>query len=314
MMNDQRAPSLAARPRLTPAEDRTSAPGVTVVTGAAAFIGRHLVEQLRSAGTELLPVEHAWESRTHLERLLGTFPVAACIHLGWYAEPGDYLSNEAANLLSLRSSVELLAALLSRGCEHLTAAGTSAEYRPGPHRLGESDELDDSTPYARAKSAVRELTAELSRASLLPTAWCRIFNVAGPGEYPDRLLPLVTRGLLVGSPVDLTDGSQLRDYLDVRDVAGALAAVSAAGVRGPVNICSGEGISLKELLSGLATRCGQSSELLKFGARPRRQSDPDVVVGDDTRLVEEVGWRPSIARGQMLDDVVGYWRSQLEQR
>ena len=128
---------------------------------------------------------------------------------------------------------------MERGCEHLTVAGTSAEYRPGARPLAETDELNAATAYARAKGALRDLTAQLSRSNALPTAWCRIFNLSGPGEHPDGLLPLVARRFSRGTPLDLTDGSQIRDYLDVRDVADALVAVSGARLLGPVNVCSG---------------------------------------------------------------------------
>jgi nucleoside-diphosphate-sugar epimerase len=292
---------------------RDRAGDVMLVTGAGGFIGRHVVSQLRSAGVEVLSIEHSWDSRAQLDSLLGTSTVSSCIHLGWYANPDDYLSAELENLWSLRSSIELLGVLIDRGCEHLTVAGTSAEYRPSPFLITEKDELDDSTPYARAKGTLRDLTATLSRRNVIPTAWCRIFNVAGPGEHPGRLLPLVTRALLETSPLDLTDGTQVRDFLDVRDVAAALVAVSRAHMLGAVNLCSGEGVRLKDLILEVALRCG-SPQLLQFGARARRLGDPDTIVGNNTRLLSDVSWRPSIPLGQMLDDIVVYWRSQLEQR
>ena len=191
-------------------------------------------------------------------------------------------------------------------------AGTSAEYRPGVRPLTEADELNAVTAYARAKAALRDLTGQLSRSDALPTAWCRIFNLSGPGEHPDRLLPLVARALLAGVPLDLTDGSQIRDYLDVRDIADALVAVSGARLVGPVNVCSGDGVVLSDLVSDLASRCG-SAAFLNLGARPRGPGDPDKLVGDNTRLLNEVGWRPSISRSQMLDDVAEYWRSRLQE-
>jgi nucleoside-diphosphate-sugar epimerase len=287
--------------------------GVTLVTGAAGFIGRHVVSQLGSAGGGVIAIEHAWHCRRELESLLGTSAVDRCIHVGWYANPADYLSSEIANLVSLRSSIDLLAVLMSRGCQHMTVAGTSAEYRPSAFTLSERDDVEQATPYAHAKATFRDLTAELSRLHVLPTAWCRIFNVAGPGEQPGRLLPLVACALLAGSPLDLTDGTQVRDYLDVRDVAAGLVAVSGAGLSGPVNLCSGEGVRLKDLISDLASRCGPA-ELLRFGALRRRPGDPDTVVGDNTRLRNEARWQPSKSRSQMLDDVVEYWRSRLEER
>ena len=289
-----------------------SAVRATLVTGAGGFIGRHVVSQLRATGVKVVSIEHAWHSREQVDTFLGASSIDRCIHLGWYAKPADYLSSELENLRSLRSAIDLLSALISRGCEHLTVAGTSAEYRPGPLPLTERDEVAQATPYAGSKSALRDLTAELSRLGLLSTGWCRIFNVTGPGEHPDRFVPLVTQALLDGSPIDLTDGEQIRDFLDVRDVAAALIAVSRRRLTGPVNVCSGDGVRLRDLVLDLASRCG-SFELLHFGALTRSSGEPDIVVGDNARLVNESGWHPSRSRSQMLDGVVQYWRSQLEQ-
>ena len=180
------APGVPSEPR---ARERRG--DVTLVTGAAGFIGRHVVSQLGSVGGEVMAIGHTWHCRAELETLLGASSVDRCIHLGWYADPTDYLSSETANLVSLRSSIELVGVLMSRGCQHLTVAGTSAEYRPREFALSERDGVEEATPYAQAKATLRDLTAELSRLNVLPTAWCRIFNVAGPGEHPGRLLPLV---------------------------------------------------------------------------------------------------------------------------
>jgi len=287
--------------------------GSVLVTGASGFIGRHVVRHLLEQGRSVLALEHRWPSRATLERSLGEQGIEACIHLGWYADPRDYLSADVPNLESLRASIELIAALVSRGVVHLTVAGTSAEYAPSTRPLHEEAELSTATPYGRAKGALRELTTALAQASVLPTAWCRIFNLTGRGEHQARLIPQVICALLRGEPIELSDGGQQRDFLDVRDVAAALSAASTSRLVGSYNVCSGRPVVLRDLLVDIARRCGPL-ELLRFGARARRACEPDIVIGDGRKLERAAGWRPSIAWQSTLEDCVDYWRSEIEQR
>ena len=294
---------------LTPTNDRGRC---VLVTGAAGFIGRHVVRTLERADVPVLAIDHAWRTRAELDSRVGSAEISACIHLGWYANPSDYLTSEPGNRLSLSSSLELLDLLTERDCRHLTVAGSSAEYRISSSPLSETNQLSDSTAYARSKRAFHLATAALERAGATSTAWCRIFNVSGPGEQKTRLLPLVTTSLIAGSPVALTDCSQVRDFLDVRDVAAALVSVSSAGLSGPINVCSGQPVTLRNLLLEIARRCGRPN-LLRFGELARRPGDPDFVVGDARRISTELRWQRGISQETMLDDLVAEWQSRLEE-
>ena len=102
--------------------------------------------------------------------------------------------------------------------------------------------------YGASKASFHLLLDSSWRPPSLAVTWARLFNLTGAGEHPDRLLPTVVRGLLAGRSVDLSPGDQLRDYLDVDDVADALVHLASAGVDGAVNVCSGRATSLRELL------------------------------------------------------------------
>jgi nucleoside-diphosphate-sugar epimerase len=119
--------------------------------------------------------------------------------------------------------------------------------------------------------------------------------------------------MLAGRTVDLSPGDQVRDFLDVRDVAAALTALSASGTEGAFNVCSGRGVTLRELLTGLAVLV-QGERLLRFGARQTPHGDPMVVVGDNTRLVRTTGWGPRIGVDAMLESVVEYWSGDDRRR
>jgi dTDP-6-deoxy-L-talose 4-dehydrogenase (NAD+) len=109
-------------------------------------------------------------------------------------------------------------------------------------------------------------------------AWCRLFYLFGEGEREDRLIPSVRRNLEQGIPVALSEGTQVRDFLDVCEAGRMIADVTLANQRGPVNICSGNGITVRALVEGIADEYGRR-DLLRFGSRPLNPFDPPAVVG-----------------------------------
>ena len=125
-------------------------PMTIVVTGASGFIGRRVVGCLEAAGRNVCAVDHRWKDSDDLGELLPR-DVEACLHLGWYADPADYLSNAHENRASFRNGLDLAREARRRGAERLIVAGTSAEYGPSASKLVETD----PTPPPRSTASAR---------------------------------------------------------------------------------------------------------------------------------------------------------------
>jgi nucleoside-diphosphate-sugar epimerase len=278
-----------------------------LVTGGNGFIGQSVVRQLVERGETPVVLRHRWQGLKGLESLLPPGDVDSCIHLGWYADTRDYLVNVAENRRSLQDSLDLVEILGVRGCTHFVVAGTSAEYATSDHALSEDTPVEPRSVYGAAKASFHQLL----RSSLAPTgmavSWARIFNVTGPGEHPNRLLPYVARSVLAGREVPLTSGTQVRDFLHVDDVADGLVQVLYAARPGAYNVCSGRGVPLSQVLTELAQALGDSA-LLKFGERTQDEHDPDRVVGSNAAL-RTLGWRPRHDLTEALTSVAEYWRA-----
>ena len=193
------------------------------------------------------------------------------------------------------------------GGRRFVAAGTCAEYDwtdiAGPLTEHGSPRRP-ATIYGRAKEATRTQLAEISNAAGGSLAWGELFHSYGEWEKPDRLVPIVIKNLLTGQPAPLTSGSQVRDFLDVRDIGAGFAAIIDSGVEGPINLASGIGISVHNLCEKLGALC-QGPDLLQFGRLPDRPDDPPSLIAG---LRDEVGFTPAITLEAGLSHTVEWWR------
>ena len=263
-----------------------------LVTGATGFIGTHAVEALRERGADVHGIGHevdllGGDVRGVLQELRPTH----LLHLAWYAVPGEYWTS-TENYRWVGSTLELVRHFAESGGKRIVAAGTCAE--------------GGTTAYAVCKDATRRLLDSFANAAALSFAWGRIFFLYGPHERPERLVPSVIRALLAGEPARCTEGTQIRDYLHVRDVAEAFAAIVMSDVTGTIDIASGEGTMIRDLVGRIGRQLG-AADRLQFGALPPRD-EPPVIVGDSTRLRNEVGWRPRFDLDSGLADTIGWFQ------
>jgi dTDP-6-deoxy-L-talose 4-dehydrogenase (NAD+) len=205
--------------------------------------------------------------------------VDTVIHVAWYAEPGQYLQSPK-NLDCLAGTLRLAQAAGQARVRRLVGIGTCFEYDLSVGYLSVTTPLRPSTPYAAAKAAAFLALSQYLPQQGVEFAWCRLFYLHGEGEDERRLVPYLRAKLEAGEPAELSSGSQIRDYLDVRE-AGRLIVQHALGAgQGPVNICSGTPVTVREMemAERIADEYGRR-DLLRFGARPDNPVDPPCIVG-----------------------------------
>jgi dTDP-6-deoxy-L-talose 4-dehydrogenase (NAD+) len=133
-------------------------------------------------------------------------------------------------------------------------------------------------------------------------AWARVFHIHGPNEDRRRLIPWVASQLRAAVPVELTDGTQVRDHLHVSDVASGLVTLLSPRASGIYNVCSGEPVTLRRVLETVADLVGDRN-LLRFGARPHRPNETMFLAGESTRL-RALGWTPRFSLRDGLEDAL----------
>jgi nucleoside-diphosphate-sugar epimerase len=290
-----------------------------LVTGGSGFIGSQTLAPLAARGFRVhvasrrIPstaaVSHDitfhkcdLDSPEQVWRLLHETRPTHLLHLAWYAEHGRFWTSPK-NLDCVAASLTLFRAFAECGGKRIVAAGTCAEYdwTTGAERFAESSPVKPHTLYGRAKDSLRAILEQWSTGAGLSSAWGRVFLLYGPGEDERRLVPSIAGPLAEGGIAKCLCGTHVRDFLHVNDVAAAFAALVDSAVTGPVNVSSGEGIELGQvarLLAGPSVPAGR----LQIEQRPFTPENPQHIVGDATRLRDEVGWRPSRTLEQGLDE------------
>ena len=308
-----------------------------LVTGASGCIGRHLVPALVARGWEVhaltskrtradaLPASGAqaspdvtWHTGSLLhagdaESVVRAASPTHLLHLAWYIAPGRWAA-APENFEWVQASLALIGAFKAHNGTRVVTAGSCLEY---DWRYGYcSETLTPCTPhtiYGACKHALQILTSALARDGSLASAWARIFFVYGPHEHPDRLVAAVIRSLLTGEPARTSHGRQVRDYLFVEDVADALVRLLESDVIGPINVASGQAITLRDIVSEIGRQTGRS-ELIQLGAIPQATTDTPLVVADTSRLTAELEWQPRWDLERGIEKTIAWWRQELAAR
>jgi nucleoside-diphosphate-sugar epimerase len=305
-----------------------------LVTGASGCIGRHACARLAAQGWEV----HAVSSKPHVgsdgdadagaptianvqwhvadllqpgvaDALTGQVQASHLLHLAWYIAPGKW-AQARENYLWVEASLALVRAFQAAGGQRVVTSGSCLEY---DWRYGYCSErltpLQPHTFYGVCKSTLAQLVDGYAAIVGLSSAWARIFFLYGPWEHPDRLVASVARSLVSGQPARTSHGRQIRDYLFADDIADALVTLLASDLRGPINIGSGEAVTLRQIVERLGSLAGRA-DLLEIGAIPPAPTDAPLVVADVTRLTSELRWRPKTSLDDGLKATLDWWRSQ----
>jgi nucleoside-diphosphate-sugar epimerase len=270
---------------------------VVLLTGATGFVGRQIRRSLAAhdVGVRVVVREQSQAKLEHADQAESIVVtqdlfaesadwwaqtcqgVDAVIHAAWYAEPGLYLQS-AKNLDCLIGTLQLAKGAVQAGVQRFIGLGTCFEYDLTFGRLSVDTPLNPLTPYAGAKASAFLTLAQVLPQQNIQFAWCRLFYLFGEGEDPRRFVPYLRSRLSAGEPAELTTGEQIRDFLDVGEAGALIAEYALSSRQGPVNVCSGQGIQVRELAERIADEYGRR-DLLKFGARPPNLVDPPCVVG-----------------------------------
>jgi nucleoside-diphosphate-sugar epimerase len=297
----------------------------TLVTGASGFIGRHALAPLLRAGHEVHAVSFKKKTKNEIgikwhqadlknssqtQDLIEKIQPTHLLHFAWCAEPGKFWT-DPENTQWVEASFNLIKFFHAHGGKRVVIAGSCAEYDWNKDIYSEKESPEKpSTLYGKCKQELQIKAESFCHEVNLSFCWGRIFFVYGPYEHPARLVSSIVCSLLKNEPAECSHGKQKRDLLFVEDVASGFVSILEDEIMGIVNIGSGEGVALKDVIKTIGDKIGRSN-LIRMGALPSPANDPLILVADTKRLTEEVGWTPRFDINVGLDRTIQWWKSTL---
>jgi len=297
-----------------------------LVTGATGFIGRHCLAPLADKGYEVHAVTSnqslqgdtiaTWHQanlldRTEIAPLFEEVAPTHLLHLAWVVDPGTaYFSQD--NFRWVQSTLDMADEFARCGGKRMTVTGTCYEYEQAYGVCSEQrTPLTPNTTYGTCKNSLRDMLTSYSQSLEISFAWPRIFFLYGPGEHPRRLVSSVANALLRGEEANCSHGRQLRDFLYVKDLGDALAALVDSEVQGPINIGQGSPVELREIVCKLGELAGRP-DLIRLGAIAARDNEVPLVMADTALMKQQLDWTPKFDLETGLQETLAWWEKQLE--
>ena len=270
---------------------------LVLLTGPSGFVGAQVLKRLIALGLSVRLVvregsEYKIPNSSNIEQIISTKDlfsegiewwchalngVEVVIHCAWYAEPKKYL-NSPINISCMEGSLSIALASIRSNVKKFVGIGTCFEYNTSLGYLSINTPLLPKTLYAASKVSTFYLMSQIFSKTNTDFLWCRLFYLYGEGEDDRKLVAYVKKQLASNLPVMLTDGLQIRDYLPISEAAIQIVDSVFSDAKGPINICSGIPVTVKELVSKLAKN-DLELKLLRFGSLNNNPDEPKFILG-----------------------------------
>jgi UDP-glucose 4-epimerase len=316
--------------------------GSYIVTGGAGFIGLHTANALLQMGHKVWILDNfRTGSREKVERLaahsdarfveldiretdelatvVGKIEPDGIVHLAALVSVQESVENPRENFsLNVAGTESVAEAALKCEVPRIVFASSAAVYgRVDRLPVSENNPTRPISPYGAAKLAAEDLLLGYTETFGIRVACLRYFNVYGPGQSPDSaysgVISKFAEAFRTNSPFRVFgDGLQTRDFVHVRDVAAANAGLVSRQepLSGVFNVCSGRETSLLDLISCLRDIHG-GGPTPEFA--PARLGDIIKSVGDERRLLQASGFKPSVPIKEGLSDLVNSLRASSQE-
>ncbi len=318
-----------------------------LVAGGAGYIGSHTVKELVREGFEVLVLDNFSSGRPELigdtpslkadlrdrealRRIFQEHEIGAVLHFASLIQVGESCVNPRKYYThNLETSLNLLDAMLEAGTKALIFSSTAAVYgEPLEAPIPESHPTRPANPYGRAKLMVEDILRDYERAHGLRSISLRYFNAAGAaldgtaGECHDpetHLIPNILLGVLgkkprlqvFGGDFPTPDGTALRDYIHVTDLAAAhvqaLKSLLAGGPGDVINLGTEIGHSVLEVIRTAEKVTGRP---VPYDLGPRRQGDVAVLLASKAKAEKVLGWKPGLSSLETIVRSAWNWHRQ----
>ncbi len=318
-----------------------------LVTGGAGFIGSHTVKQLLKNDYKVVVFDNLFRGHAEavpagvdfekvdlldkkgLNAAVAGYKIDAVIHFAALAYVGESVTDPGWYYeVNTAGTVNLLNAVTKAGINKVVFSSTCSLYGNAEHiPISESESVKPINPYAKSKYFIEQILSDFHSAGKLSYIPLRYFNAAGCspdgeiGESHDpetHLIPLVILNALgkgkqlkvFGDDYDTPDGTCIRDYIHVLDLADAhllaLDHLLKGGKPDVFNLGTGTGYSVLEVIKKVEEISGQKVDYVVTG---RREGDPAALVADNKKVKEKLGWNPVYGLDEIITHALNWYRN-----
>ncbi|MCB1113144.1 MAG: UDP-glucose 4-epimerase GalE [Chlamydiia bacterium] len=310
-----------------------------LITGGAGFIGSNTNRCLNALGYRTLVfdnfskgskkaventpfIEGDLRDRKQLKSLFENHDIQAVMHFAALTDVGESCTNPQLYFdVNAEGSLNLLEAMIASGVKQIIFSSTAAVYgHPEKQPIKETDTISPINPYGQSKWEVEKMLKELSDKKVITATSFRYFNAAG-GDPEGRqknykneennLIPLILRAIKNNTPLSVygddwptSDGTCVRDYIHVEDLALAHILALKERASDTYNLGNGSGFSVKEVIQAAENALNRP---IKWKAGPKRAGDPPVLVADSTKAQEKLKWKPKFPGLEKM--ILDAWRA-----
>lgn len=266
-----------------------------LVTGAAGYMGKHVVKELLNRGHEVYAVDlnhKEIDSRAEIldvDIFRGNLNIYEevqkpdlCIHLAWQ---DGFIHNSPKHMENLSGHFRFLKDMIEGGCKKISVMGTMHEVGFWEGKIDENTPCNPLSQYGIAKNALRQSLLLLAKNTDVKIFWLRAYYILGDDRRNSSIFTKLLQAEEDGKKeFPFTTGESRYDFIDIKELARQIVSASTQDeISGIINVCSGKPVALKDKVEEFIKEKGLKIRL-KYGAFPERPYDSKIVYGDNQKI------------------------------